>query len=100
MLSFCEVLPAYCPSINGIGNGIVDMTGRRYNDTVTVTCGEGSWYTGTSYRKCLRNGSWSGKDGVCEYEGEKVPLLLSFCFNALYTKPKSGKEYGKRTLNI
>ena len=52
------------------------MTGRRYNDTVTVTCHEGSRYTGTSYRVCLRNGSWSGTDGFCENEGEKI--LLKF----------------------
>ena len=53
------------------------MTGRRYNDTVTVKCHEGSKYTGTSFRVCLRNGSWSGNDGLCEYIGEKFLFILS-----------------------
>ena len=95
------MLPANCPSIKGIGNGVVDTTGRRYNDTVTVTCHEGSRYTGTSFRVCLRNGSWSGKNGLCE--GEKILLKCSLpqtdCLFQFTIKKKYAKHANDKVNN-
>ena len=70
-----------CPIAAEPVNGVVNMTGRRYNNTVTVTCEDGYQYTGTSVRVCQKDGSWSGKGGFC-----KGNLIFSVSFSWFIVK--------------
>ena len=65
-LSYYQEFKGHCPNIMEIDNGAVKMTGRRYYDTVTVTCEDGYQYTGSTVRVCQGDGSWSGRVGVCQ----------------------------------
>ena len=59
---------------------MVNMTGRRFNDSVTVTCNDGYQYTGSTIRVCQGDGTWSGIDGICEGEIEFEMGYLSLYY--------------------
>jgi len=56
----CQSLP---PPDNGY---IVESTGRKVNDTVSVYCTEGFMLSGSATRKCEMNGEWSGTTAHCK----------------------------------
>ena len=55
----CKSLP---PPENGY---IVESTGRKVNDTVSINCTEGFMLSGSATRKCEMNGVWSGMPAQC-----------------------------------
>ena len=59
-------LTEICPKPISPEHGNVNITGRKFNDSLTVVCDEGYHYTGTLVRRCHGNGHWSGGVGYCK----------------------------------
>ena len=54
-----------CPLLKNLENGITH--GQQYSEGehVSFTCNPGYWLHGLSERKCLTNGTWTGKQPSC-----------------------------------
>jgi len=78
---FCIVS---CPSLNDPNNGVMtcslgDDGVPSYKDTCTFICNVGYLLTGSDFRTCQSDGSWSGSDTMCR----KGETCVCICFNCM-----------------
>lgn len=81
LVSTCSALPV--PS-NGIRQICIGTTIEYYNTVCLFSCYHGFNGFGSSSRKCLENGTWSGQDFLCL--GDENLLLQSLMLIIAITK--------------
>ncbi len=59
-------LAIICPKLDNPDNGRVVVSGLTPSSIADYTCDKGFKLIGTSWRKCLDNGEWSGEAPVCK----------------------------------
>lgn len=71
-MPFCVFSAVTCSALlappNGIRQGCTGTTTEYYNTVCLFSCNAGFIATGSPSRKCLRNGTWSGQEFLCQGE--------------------------------
>jgi len=76
-----------CPSLTDPNNGVMtcslgDDGVPSYKDTCTFICNVGYLLTGSDFRTCQSDGSWSGTETMCR----KGEICVCICFNCVQIK--------------
>lgn len=58
-----------CDELPNPEHGVVQMTGRLFNDKATYSCEIGYQLIGRDHRTCHATGSWSGVEPFCKQSG-------------------------------
>ena len=70
LLSFSLSAAIRCPSLstptNGVKTGCSDIVSELYDTHCSFTCTVGYNLIGSSIRRCLENGTWSGETSQCQ----------------------------------
>lgn len=71
-MPFCVFSAVTCSALqappNGIRQGCTGTTTEYYSTVCLFSCNAGFIATGSPSRKCLRNGTWSGQEFLCQGE--------------------------------
>ena len=59
---------SWCPELNLIPNGVLNVTNRTVDGIVTYTCSRGHKLDGNSNRTCQLGGKWTGEEPTCRCE--------------------------------
>lgn len=66
---FCSSAERECDELPNPEHGVVQMTGKLFNDKATYSCEIGYQLIGRDHRTCHATGMWSGAEPFCKQSG-------------------------------